>query len=246
MQFPCFVLAALRRSSELRGRSSGQLEVGNEAVIDEGSRGLYACLARRPATILHHHKYPREDEARAKIIYYREARDRVSVFHQAEQTSDWLTKEASSLDLLASRSSGSTRTRLRNNARGLHQYAAHFGDRKVEVLDELKFKLDIGDVRITAVPDLHIREKHKIKLVKLRFGSEVPDPRLVKIISQVLFQAAVDAGFHVSAKNIEFVDVPRGLIRTGARAGARLQRDIEAACQTISDVWDSLQLSTAA
>jgi hypothetical protein len=81
----------------------------------------------RQRTVLRQYKYPEEDEAQAKIIYYREARDRVAVLHRSDRDSNWLLQQAAQLDTLAAMSTGQTKTRLRHNARALRAYANHFG-----------------------------------------------------------------------------------------------------------------------
>ena len=44
----------------------------------------------RQRAVLRAYKYPSEDESRAKIIYYREARDAIRLYHRRPRTGQWL------------------------------------------------------------------------------------------------------------------------------------------------------------
>jgi hypothetical protein len=62
----------------------------------KGLADFMTASASRQRSLLRAYKYPKEDESRAKILYYREARDRVAVYRQsrpppelARHASDW-------------------------------------------------------------------------------------------------------------------------------------------------------------
>ncbi len=206
-------------------------------------KGLADFIASGPSkqrTIVRQFKYPKDDEARAKIVYYREARELVEAFHRAKHPSSWLAAEAVRLDALAASLSGRSRARLRHNARGIRQYAAHFGSRHLTPLPEVTASLSYGDVRISVVPDLHVMDGPREQVVKLEFSVDAPSPTEVKVISQLFFEATTRAGLGLPSAGVLFVDVPRGATHKGARAGARMLKTIEDACQTYSAIWDQL------
>jgi hypothetical protein len=195
----------------------------------------------RQRSVLRQYKYPEEDEAQAKIIYYREARERVAVLHRSDRDSAWLLQQAAQLDTLAAMSTGQTKTRLRHNARGLRAYASHFADRSFEILDDVRFALRFGDVMVSTVPDLHVKEKNKEKLVKLEFSATEPSPVAIQVISQAMFEAAEQANLGLPSSGVLYLDVPRGVAHKGARLGSRMRKDIESACLSISAIWDTLE-----
>ena len=206
----------------------------------KGLADFMTASATRQRTILRQFKYPLEDEPQAKIIYYREARDRVAVLHKGGKDRDWLLGQASALDTLAASSTGKTKTRLRHNARALRAYAAHFADRDFDILADLQLNLAFGDVVITVVPDLHVSEAGREKIVKLEFGVNEPDARAVQVISQAMFEASRQASLGLPTSSILYLDVPRGQEHRGARLGSRMRNDIESTCLSISAIWDRL------
>ena len=206
-------------------------------------KGLAEFMSASPSkqrTIVRRYKYPKEDEARAMRIYYREAKEVVEAHHRRGQGPDWLLEEAARLTTLSDFLEGPSRTRLRHNVRGLRAYAAHFAARPFEILKGVSAPLTFGDVRISVVPDLHVREGKNEKVIKLEFGVEPPSETEVKVISQLMFEAVLVSGLPLPAAGVLYLDVERGKEHRGARAGSRMKRDIEAACKTISDIWDSI------
>ncbi len=206
-------------------------------------RGLadyMTASAAKQRTILRQYKYPAEDEAHAKILYYREARDRIAASHRAAHESPWLIDQADQLSILASSSSGRTKTRLKHNARAMRSYAKHFRGRRFELLKDLKLRLQIGDVAISAYPDLHVIEKEQEKLIKLDFGVDEPTNELIKIVSQVFLEAANDNGMGLPNAGVLYLDVTRGSQHRGARIGSRMRKNVEASCRNISAIWDGI------
>jgi len=190
--------------------------------------------------ILHQFKYPDEDESKAKIIYYREAKERIIVHHRGGQKPSWLLEEASRIDDQASLSIGQTKIRLKHNARSLHAYTRNFACREFDVLDDARLALLYGDVRISIFPDLHVREKGKEKIIKFEFNKDAANPELVKIVSQCMYEASEQAGMALSAANVLLFDVAQGQEHRGAKIGARMRSNIEAACLNISAIWDGI------
>jgi hypothetical protein len=206
----------------------------------KGLADYMTAEAARQRTILRQYKYPSEDDARVKIMYYREARDRISAFHRGRENPNWLLNNADQLQTLASLSRGSTRTRLNHNARVLRSYKRYFSEKEYEVLKDLNLELSYGDVIITVRPDLHVREGRREKIIKYEFGVEAPIHREINIISQIMFESANNNGMALSSANVLYIDITRGHEHHGARLKARMARDVEATCQNISAIWDSI------
>lgn len=195
----------------------------------------------RQRSIVHTFKYPKEDESRAKILYYREARDRVAAYHGGRHPEQWLRTQASTLETLAMSSpKGRSRTRLRHNARGLEQYAEHFAGRSFEVQKDLRLAMQIADVKVTVSPDLHVLDGTSPKMIKLNFGMEEPSASEINIVRQTMLEAAEAKGLGLSSAQVLLFDVPRGKVYKGARFGTRTRANIEAACQNISAIWDTI------
>lgn len=205
--------------------------------------GLAKFMTSGPAAqrkVVHDYKYPDEDEPKAMRLYYLEAVDSIKAYHLNKHPAAWLHQQAERIGDLAATVSGMTRSRLNNNARALRHYAENFGARKFTILNDLKLALVFESVRVTVIPDLHVREANKEKIVKLGFSRTEPDGQVVKIVSQSMFEAYRTAEGTITSSNVLYLDVARGIEHRGARVGARLMTDIKAACENIEALWDTI------
>jgi predicted RNA-binding protein with EMAP domain len=205
--------------------------------------GLAKFMTSGPAAqrkVVHDYRYPDEDEPKAMRLYYLEAVDSIKAYHLNKHPAAWLNEQAERIGDLAATVGGMTRSRLNNNARAVRQYAENFGARNFTILNDLKLALVFGSVRVTVIPDLHVREANKEKIVKLGFARTQPDGQLVKIVSQSMFEAYRTAEGAITSSNVLYLDVARGIEHRGARVGARLMTDIKAACENIEALWDTI------
>lgn len=190
--------------------------------------------------LLEQYKYPKDDEPRAKILYYREAKERVQGFHRASREPEWLIQQADALETLAQVSTGRGKTRLKHNARTLLDYHKHFSGREFEVLEGLKLSLEFGKVIVSVVPDLHVRERGKEKIIKLHLGVEGIDEEQVHIYSQAMFEASQVADLKLPSSGILVFDLSTGAEHKGARLGSRMRKHLESACLNIAAIWESI------
>ncbi|HKQ58297.1 MAG TPA: hypothetical protein VJY35_10565 [Candidatus Eisenbacteria bacterium] len=196
---------------------------------------------RKQRAILHSYKYPDEDESQAKILYYREARDRILALHKSAHQPAWLQSEALQLESVAAHATDAASRRLINNARALVSYATHFGNRVFKILDEAHMTLTIAGVVITVRPDMHVEEKRAERLIKLEFGVEPLAPTAIRILTQTMYEAARNSGMSIKSKDVLCFDVTRGKVHAaGTRMGPRLKGEIKAACQNIASIWDGI------
>lgn len=194
----------------------------------------------RQRKIVREYKYPSQEESRAKTLYYKEARAIIVSFHKRKINRTWLAAKASELETAAGSYSGRSRTRLLHNARAVRDYNRNFGTMDYDVLNPLVMELQYGDVFVTVVPDLHVRENGVEKIIKLEFTKKEPGDGIVKIFTQALFEAVRGQRILIAAKDVLYEDVGRGKAFKGARMGSRMTNNIEAACNNISDIWDKI------
>lgn len=206
-------------------------------------KGLAKFMTASPSgqrRILREFKFPDEDEPRAMRLYYGEATDAIKAYHSNGRARQWLHDQADALSQLAMSLGGQSAIRLRNNARGLRQYADNFSRRRFDVLPDLRMELVYGDVRITVVPDLHISERGKEKILKLDFASRTPDAQVIRIVSQCMFEAFKNTHGRITSSSVLYLEVANGTEHRGARIGARLLGDVRAACDNISALWGTI------
>jgi hypothetical protein len=205
-------------------------------------KGLAKFMTATPSRqrkILKEFKFPNDDEPRAMRLYYGEAVDAIKAYHKNNKDRQWLLDQADLCADLAGSLGGQSATRLRNNARALKQYADNFYRRKFEILSDVKLAINHSDVRVSVVPDLHVREGTKEKIIKLDFARE-PDGEQAKIISQCMFEAFRQSHGPITPAAVLYLHVTSGQEIRGARAGSRLMSDFKAACENISALWDTI------
>lgn len=212
-------------------------------MIKLSLKGLAKYIASSPSTqrrILQDFKYPAADEPFAMRMYYREATDCLKVYIKERQSKEWLRLRASEIAVSRHEQSPAGARRLQQNANAVLLYEKHFGGEDLEVLDRPKFRLNFHGVSISVVPDLYVRDAAKTKLIKLQFGGPKLPEQSVKVITQCLLEAANLEGYDLAPSSAIYIDLPRGVSHTAARAGKKTLRDIKAACETISQIWDAI------
>jgi len=193
----------------------------------------------RKRKILRDYKFP-DPEGAVQAKYYAEARRVIEKYHSGGNDASIIVSAVDELNTKAARAEGNKQARLRNNIRGLESYLRNFGRRKVTVLATPNMKYERGQVIVSAYPDLYVKDGERHKIIKLDLGKTPANPQMIRIVLQVTYAAAQAANLPVLPKDIIYVEVERGTQHSGASRKARLMRDIEAACQTIEDVWPKL------
>lgn len=212
-------------------------------MIKISLKGLAKFMTASPANqrkVLRDFKYP-DPEGHAQATYYREARDYISEYHKKGYKPQWLIDKAKVLiENSALVPSRRTQIRYKNNARSLYSYCQHFGNKSFDILPVPALGLSFNGVTITVFPDLHVQESGRDNIIKLEFSKETPEERVVKIINQIMFEAQLSEGMDLLSSGVLLYDVPRGHIYRGARVGARMRSEIEAACSNIAAIWDGI------
>jgi hypothetical protein len=189
--------------------------------------------------ILRDYKFP-DPEGAVQAKYYAEARRVIEQYHDRGNDASIIVSAVDELNTRAAREQGRKHDRLRNNIRALESYLSNFGKRKLTILSTPDVKFTHGQVLVSAYPDLYVKDGDRHKIIKLDLGKDHPKPEMIRIVLQVTYAAAQAANLPVLPKDVIYVEVERGIQHSGVSKRARLQRDIEAACQTIEDVWPKL------
>ena len=116
----------------------------------------------------------------------------------------------------------------------------YFGSKELEILSTPKFRLAFHGVTVNVVPDLCVKDGPKTRMIKLQFGGNRLPEQSVKVITQCLLEAARSQGFDCPSSSVVYIDLPRDAVYSAPRAGKRVLQDIRAACETISQIWESI------
>lgn len=190
--------------------------------------------------ILRDFKLPKP-EGIAQAKYYDPARQAILKYHAQGNDASVLVGTVNDLRKQAARAPNPRIvTKLDQNIRALECYMKYFANSRFTVLPTPALDLIFGNVRITANPDLCVAHKGRQKLIKLELGAFTPKPLAVKIITQVLFEAARTVNLPISPQHVIYLDVARGTLHKGAKTRTRLKREIEDSCRNIEAVWPTI------
>jgi hypothetical protein len=198
-------------------------------------------------TLLRNHKFPftAEGKKRPQIVRYSEARTAIRKYHESGNN---ITVLLDAIEVLVKKENEHPEkdsSRIRDNVRALKTYMAHFSKSNFTVLENPKPKYEHGEVIVSAAPDLFVDEEGKRKLIKLDFNALKPDAEVVQIILKVMHEASVVGSLGVQPRDVIYLDVSRQTQYTGAKLNKRLKRDIDAACETIADIWPRIKQSAS-
>lgn len=211
-------------------------------MIKIGVRDFAEFMISGPArqrSILKRIKYP-DHGSRLFFLYYADARRILREYHFQKKSKDWLELKGRRFLSLSMTGSDGKNTQNKNIARVLLDYHRHFADKKYDVLESIGLKYEHGEVIIKVTPDLHVNERKSEKILKFEFAKKPMNPDMVKTISQIMYESCELGGLHLSSSNILYLDISRGLAIKGARVGSRRVADIEATCDTITDIWPKI------
>jgi len=194
-------------------------------------------------TLLRNQKFPftSDGKKRPQIVRYSEARSAIRKYHESGNDITVLLNAIEALVKKENEHPEKDSSRIRDNVRALKTYMAHFSKRNFTVLDNPKPKYSHGDVVVSAAPDLFVDESGKKKLIKLDFNALKPDEEVVQIILKVMHEASVSSELGVQPKDVVYLDVSRQTQHNGEKLNKRLKREIDAACETIADIWPRIK-----
>ncbi|MFH2001901.1 MAG: hypothetical protein ABIK28_19635 [Planctomycetota bacterium] len=205
----------------------------------KGLANFMTSGAARQRKILRDYKYP-DPEGAAQAGYYRDARNCILEYHREGREEAWLYERHRHLRGQSIVAPPQVKPRLENNARAVRQYARNFSGRNFTILENVPLALAFSGVTVSVYPDLHVNERNREKIIKLDFSKQPTNDQAIRIMSQAMFEAQVQAGMGLTSASVLYLDVPRSQEYRGARAGSRMLREIEAACENITAIWDGI------
>ncbi|HTT20062.1 MAG TPA: hypothetical protein VMG82_14020 [Candidatus Sulfotelmatobacter sp.] len=193
-------------------------------------------------TILRNSKFPflKDGTKRPQIVRYSEARAAIRNYHEGGNDVSALVGAIEALTKKLALP-GKDQARIRDNIRAVETYMKHFSKSPFKVLPTPRPKYEHAGVEVSTTPDLYVDEAGERKLIKLDFNQQKPDPGIIDIVLKVTHEAGSSAGLPVKPKNVIYLDVSRQIQYTGATLNKKLKKDIDAACETIADLWSGIK-----
>jgi hypothetical protein len=197
------------------------------------------ATSSRQRRLLRDYKFPFTSDGRKKpqIVRYSEARATIQKYHQSDNDVTVLLDAVEALKKKAADNPDKDQSRFEDNIRAINAYMKHFQNNEFTVLDNPRPKYVHGDVHVSTTPDLYVEERGAKKLIKLDFNATAPKESVVNIILKVMHEAGMSEDLEVKPSDVIYLDVSRQRQFTGKKLNTKLKRDIDAACDTISDIW---------
>jgi hypothetical protein len=209
--------------------------------------GLAKFMKSGPATqrtLLKTYKFPvdKDGNKRPQIVRYSEARAAIKKYHESgNDVATLLTAVAALQGKQATLDPDKDTGRIRDNIRAIEAYMKYFSKSKFIVLENPRPKYVHSSVEVSASPDLFVDDNGTKKFIKLDFNSTPLDTESINIILKVMHEASAAKSLGITPKNVVYLDVARNLQYTGAKLNKKLKKDIDAACETIEDIWPKVK-----
>jgi hypothetical protein len=193
--------------------------------------------------LLRDHKFPYTKDGRRKpqIVRYSEARSTIQKYHLHDNDVTVLLDAVEALKKKAAENPDKDQSRIEDNIRAIKTYMKHFQNHRFQVLENPRPKYIHGEVHVSTTPDLYVDENGIKKLMKLDFNSKEPKEEVVNIILKVMHEAATSEELGVKPVDVIYLDVSRQRRFTGKKLNKQLKKDIDAACETIADIWPKVK-----
>jgi hypothetical protein len=205
------------------------------------------CLAeftttygRSAESVLRPYKFNKRGEGFARSSYYQHALTAIRLYHS--NANDPRIFETTLLELRTRADkapSSRERSKLRHNISAIEAYRKIYGNRNFKILPNRRIFYRIGQIDVTAQPDLWVEEDRNQVLLKI--GVSRKSPSYVDIVLTVMRKAVVSNNYSVRAKNIVYLDVASGRELICKAGLARFNRTFIARAREIADVWPKMR-----
>jgi len=208
--------------------------------------GLAKFMTSSEATrrrILRDYKFPfnKDGSKKPQIVRYSEARAAIRDYHESGNNASTIVAAIEKLISKKQKNPEKDAARIDDNIRALSTYLKHFSNSKLLVLETPKPVYVHGEVSISAYPDLYVDDGGKKKLIKLDFSEKKPHEESVEIMLKVMYEAAGSSGVPVYPADVVYLDITRQNQYSGKKLNKQLKKNIDAACETIQDIWPKLK-----
>jgi len=203
---------------------------------------MLATDARR-RSIIRDSKFPRLKDGKPKpqIVRYSEARSAIRDYHESGNDIRVLITQIEKLTRKKAEHPEKDAARIDDNIRAIKAYMAQFSKNEFSVLTTPKPIYALGQMEVSATPDLYVEENGVRKLIKLDFNQQTPKDGAVEIVLKVMYEAGFNHQLGVKPKDVVYLDVLRQTHHTGAKLNKRLKKDVDAALTTIQEMWENIK-----
>lgn len=211
------------------------------------AKGLAEFLNASPArrrSIARNYKFPSEGEGVGRAVYYSAALSAIRSFHRSQGNPGVFADSIQALELKLKEFTGKKdrlkKARAENNIRAIQMYARQFGQAKYNLLPSPRLRYEIGNVVITATPDLLVETRRKQFLIKLDLGKKGLKPEVIDFLLYVFYQAVLAARLPIESQRILYLEASTGREYACPTNSSLLRRRLKSATEAYADVWSTI------
>jgi hypothetical protein len=173
---------------------------------------------------------PQSPEAQIPRGYYTRAIGIIRAYHDRDNDYTYVKSEIRNLQAeMMTAETSQARTKRNRNLIAVEAYMRSFADRKWRIVSCCRIHYSSNSVRISATPDLTIKDGNRIRLVKLGVRKEKELEEAIRLMLRVVYQAA-HPKMEIAPRDISYFDVATGEAITGDHGDSRLAQTIERGC----------------
>jgi hypothetical protein len=131
------------------------------------------------------------------------------------------------------------RSKLQHNISAIESYRQLYRNRNFNILPTHRIAYRIGQIDVTAQPDLWVEENGTQVLLKI--GVSKKTPSYVDIVLTVMRKAAVSNHYSVRARNVVYLDVSTGRELICKAGLVRFNQTFMARAREIANVWPKMK-----
>jgi hypothetical protein len=210
-------------------------------MIPISMRGFAEVSSAPPAAkqkVLKKYKNSKSGESKGRSNYYVAAISTIKRYHRSDDKQIILSKIAELETLADSEANTRARSKLRSNARALKSYLQYFGNRSLTIRPGKRLYYYHRDLAISAQPDIVAEEAGKLVLIKLNASGKSHDGGMVALLLHALHEAAILQHLPVSARGVEYLDLPSGQRICGPVDGFGSTAVLQNNCEALISLWN--------
>lgn len=213
-----------------------------DEAIRIGASGFSECVISFPKIThakLRPFKIKTKGEGAGRSAYYKKALDTIREYHRAANDASVFKRAKQELsaiyDALDPKLQFRERVKISKNIEALLAYEKVYGRRLFLVCHRHRISLRIGNVVVTAQPDLWVSENGVEVLIKV--GASKKKEQQIDMMLYLLRKAAVASGFRIRARNIVYLDIGRAEEKCCQANLPRFNRMFAGVARAIEAMW---------
>lgn len=182
---------------------------------------------------------PRSPETQIPRRYYARAIRIIRLYHKRGNDQSYLADELRALnEKWQSAETPQSRTQLGRNLMAIEAYMKLFADRTWRITPCPRIHYSSKSVRISATPDLAVRDGKRIRLIKIGVRKEKEIQDVIRVMLRVIYQAC-EGQIEIAPADIVHFDISTGEVIRGTRADSRLAPTIEGGCTALQKLLEA-------